>query len=280
MKARSVRTIVSGHKTVDGAGVNLVRVLGPRTVKDFDPFLMLDAFDSTNPDDYIRGFPMHPHRGIETVTYLIEGEIEHQDSLGHKGVIHSGDSQWMTAGNGIMHQEMPAASPRMLGLQFWINLAAKDKMVPPKYRNITKDMITVVEENGAIVRIISGTYNNAGGAIQPDYVQARFLDVTLEPGTRWEMETLAEDTVFAYIFQGTAAFESGQPPLESKQAVLFTQGDILTVFSGMNGVRLVLVSGKPLGEPVAWGGPIVMNTEAELEKAFSELESGTFIKHG
>lgn len=279
MQTRKIQRIVTGQQAIDGAGVLLVRVLGYRTVKDFDPFLMLDAFDSQNPDDYIRGFPMHPHRGIETVTYLVEGEIEHQDSLGHKGVIRSGDSQWMAAGSGILHQEMPAASPRMLGLQLWINLPQKEKMTDPKYRNITADMIPVVREAESEVRVLSGEYAGTRGAVLPDYVQARFLDVTIQPGVEWSAGVDPRETVFAYVLRGAGLTGPAMEAVDHKQAVLLTAGDAVTFTAGPEGLRVIFLSAPPLREAVAWGGPIVMNTDDELRTAFFELEDNTFIKH-
>lgn len=293
-RPRTVKRQVAGRPAVDGAGVRLVRVLGSSTVRDFDPFLMLDAFDSTDPDDYVRGFPMHPHRGIETVTYLAEGEIEHQDSLGNKGVIVGGGCQWMTAGSGILHQEMPQAAPRMLGLQLWVNLAKKDKMAPPKYRDIQPDNIPHVREPGVETRVLSGMYKGRAGAMQADYVPVTFLDVALDPGAVWTVETKPEDTVFAYVLYGECGAGPvpgaspcgskgsnycGATPMNARQAVLFTEGDSLTVSNGPQPTRLVVAAGRPLREPVAWGGPIVMNTDEELKQAFFELEDGTFITH-
>lgn len=292
---RSVVTQVSGRSAVDGAGVHLVRVLGPQTVRAFDPFLMLDAFDSRNPHDYIAGFPMHPHRGIETVTYLAEGEIEHEDSLGNKGLIVGGGCQWMTAGSGIMHQEMPLPSKRMLGLQLWVNLAARDKMAPPKYRDIRPEDMAPLKEEGATIRVLSGNYKGRAGAMQADYVPVTFLDVTLESGAVWTLETEPENTVFSYVLYGEAGagpIPGGSPqgacganysactPMQERHAVLFSPGETLTFRGGAKEARFVVVSGKPLREPVAWGGPIVMNSEEELQQAFAELEKGTFIRHG
>lgn len=281
MAQRSVAKIVAGRPSVDGAGVHLVRVLGAPTVYDFDPFLMLDAFDSYNPEDYIRGFPMHPHRGIETFTYLMEGEIDHQDSLGHKGRILDGCCQWMTAGNGILHQEMPKATDHLLGLQLWINLPRAHKMTDPKYRDITPAAIPVVEEGGVEVAVVTGTYQSSegrvDGATKGDYVPIRFLDARLAPGKTWEVATEPADTVFAYLVQGSC--HQGQLELPARRAVLFTPGDTLQLTGGPEGARLVLVSGHPLHEPVAWGGPIVMNTESEVRQAFQELEDGTFLRH-
>lgn len=296
---RTVVRQVAGRPTMDGAGVRLVRVLGSPTVKDFDPFLMLDAFDSKDPDDYVRGFPMHPHRGIETVTYLAHGEIEHKDSLGNEGVIVDGGCQWMTAGSGILHQEMPQPSARMLGLQLWVNLAAKDKMTAPKYRDIQPEQITRVREPGADVRVLSGEYKGHKGAMQADYVKVTFLDAMLDAGATWTLETNPEDTVFAYVLYGECSSgpAPGQPPhtsaggstggeagnahtpINARLAVLFSPGDTLTLTGGTRPSRLVVVAGKPLKEPVAWGGPIVMNTDEELKTAFFELEDGTFIKN-
>lgn len=278
INSRTVKRSVTGRKTVDGAGVRLVRVLGSPTVVDYDPFLMLDAFDSTNPEDYIKGFPLHPHRGIETVTYLAEGEIAHEDSLGHKGVIKSGGCQWMTAGSGILHQEMPKASPRLLGLQLWVNLAAKDKMAPPKYRDIHPEQIVHVKEKGVEVRVLAGEYKGHKGAMQADYVPVTFLDVFLEAGAEWTLDTDPAHTLFVYVLEGGCTDAGGNPVLK-RNAALFTPGLNLTLIGGEEDSRLVVVSGKPLHEPVAWGGPIVMNTDDELREAFFELEEGTFIKH-
>jgi redox-sensitive bicupin YhaK (pirin superfamily) len=275
---RKIRRTVVGSNQVDGAGVHLVRVLGPGTTKEFDPFLMLDAFDSRNPADYIKGFPWHPHRGIETVTYLISGNIEHGDSLGNKGNILDGGCQWMTAGSGIIHQEMPQASPRMLGLQLWINLPRKDKWVRPQYRDITAERIPKVMEEAGIVGVISGVYGKAGGATQGDYVKALLLDVTLKPDAVWRLAVDAQSTLVIYIVDGAALFDDPVTRVESHRAVLFGDGDEFTVRAGPAGMRFVLFAGRPLREPIAWGGPIVMNTQEELDQAFAELDAGTFIR--
>lgn len=275
---RKIRRTVVGSNQVDGAGVHLVRVLGPGTTKEFDPFLMLDAFDSRNPADYIKGFPWHPHRGIETVTYLITGNIEHGDSLGNKGNILDGGCQWMTAGSGIIHQEMPQASPHMLGLQLWINLPRKDKWVRPQYRDITAERIPKVMEEAGIVGVISGVYGKAGGATQGDYVKALLLDVTLKPDAVWRLAVDAQSTLVIYIVDGAALFDDPVTRVESHRAVLFGDGDEFTVRAGPAGMRFVLFAGRPLREPIAWGGPIVMNTQEELDQAFAELDAGTFIR--
>ena len=256
-----------------------MRVLGSPTVKTFDPFLMLDAFDSLNPDDYTKGFPTHPHRGIETFTYLVNGAIEHKDSLGNEGVIRDGDCQWMTAGGGILHQEMPLASPRMLGLQLWINLPAKHKMVDPKYRDITAPMVPHVTEEGVSVAVVAGRYKDMAGAAQGDYVDVRFLDVRLKPGARWQVEADPAHTVFAYVYDGDCCLLEGREPILARHAYLLGDGDAVAFEGGDTECRFVLVSGAPLREPVAWGGPIVMNTDEELMQAYFEIEEGRFIKH-
>lgn len=279
MKFRTIKSDVTGHPAIDGAGVHMVRVLGSPTVRSFDPFLMLDAFDSRNPADYIKGFPTHPHRGIETFTYLIKGEIDHKDSLGNSGKILDGCCQWMTAGSGILHQEMPQAGDRLLGLQLWINLPRKDKMVEPKYRDIRAEMVPKVDEDAATVAVVSGSYKNVEGATKGDYVDVRFLDVSLKPGWTWTVETHPGHTVFAYFVEGTCALTENNAMLSAKHAYLFTEGDAIALTGGPEGARFVLVSGAPLHESVAWGGPIVMNSEEELRKAFFELEEGSFIKH-
>ncbi|MGB2578779.1 hypothetical protein AAIR98_000698 [Elusimicrobium simillimum] len=281
MKKRKVAKLVTGTATQDGAGVKLTRVLSRPDVKDFDPFLMLDAFDSKNPDDYTKGFPWHPHRGIETVTYLVEGDIEHGDSMGNKGSINDGCCQWMTAGSGIIHQEMPKPAPHMLGLQLWINLPKKDKMTAPAYRDIRSEMIPVIKEDGAVIRVIAGEYKGKKGATKGDYVKATYLDVKLESNALWEIDTNPDETVFVYLLQGDAVFEeeSSTQYIPAKTAVLMTYGDNMYVKAGDKGARFVLLAAKPLKEDVAWGGPIVMNTREELQNAFEELDNGTFIKN-
>ncbi len=277
-RTRPIRKVVTGSNQVDGAGVRLVRVLGPATTKEFDPFLMLDAFDSQNPADYIKGFPWHPHRGIETVTYLIAGDIEHGDSLGNTGHIRDGGCQWMTAGSGIIHQEMPQASPRMLGLQLWINLPQKDKWVRPQYRDITASMIPRLQEAAGTVGVISGAYGKANGASQGDYVRALLLDVALKPGAEWRLPVDPQATLFIYIVEGAGKLGDQGRQAESRRAVLFGDGDEFVAQAGTDGVRFVLFAGRPLHEPIAWGGPIVMNTQEELDQAFEEIDKGTFIR--
>lgn len=275
---RDIQEIVTGNRAIDGAGVHLVRVLGRETTAAFDPFLMLDAFDSTDPRDYVKGFPWHPHRGIETVTYLVSGHIEHGDSLGNKGDILDGGCQWMTAGSGIMHQEMPLASPRMLGLQLWLNLPRRDKMTPPKYNDIHAQDVPEVRGNGSVVRVIAGKYQEASGFMSGEHVNMTMLDITLQPRTDFSMETPEDVTAFAYLMTGSGQFGLSNRELEEKRAVLFTPGSELAFSAGDKGLRLVLFMAKPLKEPIAWGGPIVMNTREELMQAFDELDKGTFIK--
>ncbi len=275
---RIVTQTVTGSRAVDGAGVRLVRVLGKETTESFDPFLMLDAFDSSNPEDYIKGFPWHPHRGIETVTYLIQGAIEHQDSLGNVGMILPGGCQWMTAGSGILHQEMPQASPRMLGLQLWLNLPAEGKMTAPKYRDITAEQVPVITGEGAQVRVVASAHQGLPGGASGDFVPLTLLDITLEPGAEYQWETSEDATLFAYIFEGDGRFGAQEHAIPAKHALLTGPGERFRFTAGDQGLRLVLCESEALKEPIAWGGPIVMNTKEELRRAFEELEEGTFIK--
>lgn len=276
---RTINKFVTGSNQMDGAGVKLVRVIGNRTVKDFDPFLMLDAFDSKDPADYVKGFPWHPHRGIETVTYLIQGTIEHGDSLGNKGEILDDCCQWMTAGSGIMHQEMPKAADRMLGIQLWLNLPKKDKMTAPKYRDIKAEMIPKITENGVEIRLVSGRYKETEGPVSGDYVKMLFLDVELKANTKWQLETESGNTLFIYIIDGEGFFDDSDQNIQfARSAVLFNDGDEFFVRTSERGIRFLLFSGKPLKEPIAWGGPIVMNSEEEIDTAFDEINKGTFIK--
>lgn len=276
---REVKKTVEGARAVDGAGVRLVRVIGHRDVEDFDPFLMLDAFDSTNPEDYIKGFPWHPHRGIETITYLISGDIEHGDSLGNKGSIKDGCCQWMTAGRGIMHQEMPQSSERMLGTQLWLNLPAKDKMAEPAYCDITKDMVPVLQEEKAEIRVVSGDYKGNTSTVFGNYVKMLYLDVSLKPNAAWNLKVDSENTLFVYIVEGEGFFGTNDELVKSRRALLFGEGDEFEVRTKGSEIRFFLHAAKPLKEPVAWGGPIVMNTREELNQAFKDLEEGTFITH-
>lgn len=276
MKTREIVKTVRGHRTTDGAGVSLVRVLSNADTKDFDPFLMLDFFDSTDPSDYTAGFPMHPHRGIETITYLIEGCIEHEDSLGNKGTIQAGESQWMTAGSGILHQEMPKASQRMLGIQLWLNLPRDQKMDSPAYLSITGEMIAQIKKDDAVIRVLSGKFERETG-VTPRHIPASIYDIELSADGEIGISTKPEETVFVFLI-GDAVI-NGQP-ITANTVVLFGEGDEIHVCASADaGLRFLYFSGKPLREPIAWGGPIVMNTQEELALAFDELRRGTFIKH-
>ena len=279
MQSKPIKKITGGSVQYDGAGVKLVRVIGNQDVYDFDPFLMLDAFDSTDPKDYAKGFPWHPHRGIETVTYLISGEIAHGDSLGNEGAINDGCCQWMTAGNGIIHQEMPKEAKRMLGCQLWINLPQKNKMTEPVYRDIRSEQIPTVTEKGVSVRVISGTYNGTNGPEQGDFVRTIFLDVKLDPNIDWSFGVDPRKTVFCYMVEGSALVSESQQTIESGLGVLFGEGDTIDITATDKGLRFFIFVGMPLGEPIAWRGPIVMNTQDELKVASKELREGTFIKH-
>lgn len=289
---------VKGSPAVDGAGVQLVRVLGPRTMKAFDPFLMLDAFDSKDPKDYINGFPMHPHRGIETFTYLVKGQIDHEDTLGNAGTINDGESQWMTAGGGILHQEMPQEAPHMLGLQLWINLPKEEKMTQPKYFEINASHVKEIKEEGAEITLIAGTYLGATAAnatstekasatdspnkkvegVKGNHIDTDIMDIRMEPNRTLTLNTAPDKNLFVYLFSGDAAFGAEKTRGEAKSAILFTKGSKLQIESGANGLHLFLAAAEPLGEPIAWGGPIVMNTQEELDQAFADLRQGNFIK--
>lgn len=277
MKKREIAKTVRGQRATDGAGVRLVRVLGNRDVKEFDPFLMLDSFDSTDPADYTAGFPTHPHRGIETITYLISGRIDHEDSLGNQGSIHAGESQWMTAGSGILHQEMPQPSDRMLGFQLWLNLPRAEKMTDPAYLGITREMMPAVKRDKAEIRVLSGRFEEAAG-VTPAHIPATLYDIALSAGGEIELPTNPEETVFVFLIEGDGIVNARR--IETKTAVLFAPGDFIAVSAPPESdLRFIFFSGKPLGEPIAWGGPIVMNTREELEHAFEELQRGVFIKH-
>ncbi|HNX65271.1 MAG TPA: pirin family protein [Bacteroidales bacterium] len=288
MNKRKLKQTVRGQHAVDGAGVHLRRVLGAGTIKDFDPFLMLDGFDSTNPQDYIKGFPWHPHRGIETVTYLLKGRIEHGDSLGNRGEIGESGCQWMTAGSGIIHQEMPKASERMLGCQLWVNLPKSAKMTQPAYREIKQNDIEYEDEGNAVVKVLSGSYKGVSGVVKGEYVKVQYLDVTLQPDTSWSYnQTPNDQTLFLYLIDGTLAADDKLKTFEEKACAILlasssdnaTDFDEVIVKAGAHGARFFLLAAKPLKEPVAWGGPIVMNTQEELNVAFRELDNKTFIKH-
>jgi redox-sensitive bicupin YhaK (pirin superfamily) len=280
-RPRAVALLLTAKPTLEGAGVRLNRVFGRPEAPRFDPFLLLDDFGSDNPDDYLAGFPSHPHRGIETVTYMLSGEVEHGDSLGNKGVIGAGDVQWMTAGGGIIHQEMPQqAEDRLRGLQLWVNLPAASKMMAPRYREVAANTIPEVSpHDGLRIKIIAGEIVGVRGPVEDVITDPEYLDITLEPGADLEHPTPIGNTVFAYCLNGRGKVGPRRThELERGQLALFTEGASVSAVAGDVPFRFLLVSGKPLGEPVAWSGPIVMNTHEELAAAFREYQEGTFIK--
>ena len=298
-KMRKIKKVIKGRPVLEGAGVRLKRLFGFNKGSEFDPFLLLDDFRADNPRDYEKGFPWHPHRGIETITYMLEGRAEHGDSMGNQGVIGPGDVQWMTAGSGIIHQEMPKgdAEGRMGGFQLWANLPASQKMMDPRYRGIRSDQIPQVSlEGGVTVRVISGQIRGARGPVRDIVTDPEYLDVTVPAGTELIRPTAPGHTVFAYVIEGKAFFCKEKNPftykvegtnyfdlqrepfMTSGNLVLFDDGEEIFVSTGDDPARFLLVSGRPLREPVAWFGPIVMNTEEELQTAFDEYRDGTFIK--
>ena len=277
---RKVKKYFEGKKTQDGAGVKLRRCFGYHQIPDFDPFLMMDFFDSTDPADYRSGFPWHPHRGIETVTYLIKGEIEHGDSIGNSGVIRNGQCQWMTAGSGILHQELPQPSEEMLGVQVWLNLAADNKMTEPQYGDITEDMIPVYKDDQKKVHIIAGEYKGLSGEIQRADTRPTFFDVELTAESEFTFELPTDFNAYAFLIRGEANFDPETENLkEYPQGVLYENGSKIRVNTAENKARFLLLAGKKLEEPIAWGGPIVMNSREELAAASRELDNGNFIKN-
>jgi quercetin 2,3-dioxygenase len=271
-----VKQVLRSRATIEGAGVKLKRVFGSFEVPLFDPFLLLDHFGSNNPSDYLKGFPWHPHRGIETVTYMLNGEVEHGDSMGNSGLIGSGDLQWMTAGSGIIHQEMPRKYDGLMqGFQLWVNLPAKEKMIAPEYRGITKNQIPTVEYDGAKIKVIAGEMKGVVGPVGDLVVDVEYFDVTLTAGNAFELVPKGRYKSFVYVIEGASNVDG--VAIEPQRCVLFAEGEKVKVNTKV-GARFLFVSGKPLNEPVAWGGPIVMNTQEELERAFRELDEGSFIK--
>jgi quercetin 2,3-dioxygenase len=273
---RKVKEILERRLTLEGAGVKLRRVLGNDEKSTLDPFLLLDHFGSDNPKDYIKGFPWHPHRGMETVTYMWTGEVKHSDSMGNKGVIKSGDVQWMTAGSGIIHQEMPQKYEGIMqGFQLWVNLPAKKKMINPKYRGIVKEQIPIVQKDDSKIKVLAGNVKKTQGPVRDLAIEIEYFDVELASGKTFEHATAKNNTVFSYIVDGSVEIQD--KIIKQGQCVVFDQGDF-TKIGSKKGSHFLFVSGEPLNEPVAWRGPIVMNTELELDKAFEELDAGTFIK--
>ncbi len=300
MSLRPVKQILTTTPTLEGAGVKLQRAFGFGKTKDFDPFLLFDDFRNERPEDYVAGFPWHPHRGIETITYVLAGTVEHGDSLGNKGKMGAGDVQWMTAGSGILHQEMPKGDPngRMHGFQLWANLPASLKMTDPRYQDIPASEIPeVTEDDGTKARIIVGEFWGKRGPVDGVAADPNYVDISVPPLHRKTIKVDVTRNAFAYVFAGSGTFrdasapravltESGSDPnatpvydASNHSLVLFDRGDEIVVQAGDEGIRFLLVSGKPIEEPVAWYGPIVMNTQAELREAMSELQSGKFIKH-
>lgn len=279
---RKVSKVLKSKPTIEGAGVRLKRAFGYQEVPLLDPFLLLDDFGSDNPNDYLAGFPWHPHRGIETVTYMLQGAVEHGDSIGNKGVIKSGDVQWMTAGNGIIHQEMPKRYEGfMRGFQLWVNLPSSHKMMNPRYRDVTSDTIPeIFPKEGIKIKIISGKVNGVRGPVQDLVVDTEYIDVTMESNAEFECPVKKGNKAFAYVIEGLGYLDYEKSRLhENGNLVIFEDGEYVKVTSLDKNLRFLLVSGKPIGESVAWYGPIVMNTQEELDLAFREYRSGTFIKY-
>jgi redox-sensitive bicupin YhaK (pirin superfamily) len=299
-KNRKIRKVIRSKPTIEGAGVHLKRAFGFSETPQFDPFLLFDDFRSDDPKHYLKGFPWHPHRGIETITYVLRGDLEHGDSMGNKGVIASGDVQWMTAGSGIIHQEMPKGDEKgmMWGFQLWANLPASQKMMNPRYRDVRDNQIPEVSDgDGVKIRIICGEVKGTTGPVRDIVVDPEYLDCTVSAGTEFIHPTKPGHTVFAYIIGGKAHFCKEKNPfayeiegvnysdiqrdayVRNENLVLFDDGEKIVVSTEDEPVRFLLISGKPLREPVAWYGPIVMNTQKELQIAFEEYQNGTFIKH-
>jgi redox-sensitive bicupin YhaK (pirin superfamily) len=279
---RKIDIILKSQPTIEGAGVHLKRAFGYNEVPLLDPFLLLDDFRSRDPAQYIAGFPWHPHRGIETVTYMLEGLVEHGDSMGNKGIIAAGDLQWMTAGNGIIHQEMPKGiNGHMGGFQLWVNLPSSHKMMWPRYREIkNEDVKEVLIDKGIKIRVISGEVGGIKGPVRDLVVDIEYLDVTIEPGIEFEHNIKKGHKAFAYVIEGSGYFDStNKVSIAKEHLVIFKDGDNVKIKANDKELRFLLISGKPLVEPVAWHGPIVMNTQEELEIAFEEYRNGTFIKH-
>ena len=297
MSLRPVKRIVESQPAIEGAGVKLRRAFGFGATDEFDPFLLLDDFRNDRPGDYLAGFPWHPHRGIETITYVLAGSVAHGDSLGNKGTLGAGDVQWMTAGSGIMHQEMPRgdAHGRMHGFQLWSNLPSSLKMTKPRYQDISaRDIAEITDDDGTHVRVVVGDFWGKTGPVEGVASEPRYLDVYVPPLKRKTLPVDWQHHAFAYVFEGSGVFRNASQPrgvltekdddsivreqTGNRSLVLFDSGDEVTVHAGEQGIRFLLVSGKPINEPVAWYGPIVMNTEEQLREAMSDLQRGTFIK--
>jgi redox-sensitive bicupin YhaK (pirin superfamily) len=279
-QTRNVSQIITPIRVLEGAGVLLKRSIATRTLDYFDPFLLLDHFGSDDPADYLAGFPMHPHRGIETVTYMLAGRVDHKDSLGNSGTLGAGDLQWMTAGRGIMHEEMPKPyDGKMEGFQLWVNLPAKLKMTAPRYQDIASEDIPQVELPGGVkIRLIAGHLEATSGAVTDIYADPTYLDVTLPAEAKFSHPIPAGHSAFAYLFRGMGSFDEQGHTAAAPQLVIYEDGDVISVQASAQGARFLLVSALPLGEPIARYGPFVMNTRAEIEQTLKELRNGTFIK--
>lgn len=275
MMDRKVQLQVRGYRTQDGAGVSLVRVLGNRTVHEYDPILMLDSFDSTNPDDYTAGFPLHPHRGIETISYVYRGFMTHKDSLGNEDTIGNGEVQWMTAGSGILHEEQLPAAERMLGVQLWLNLPVKNKMVPPAYQSIKNHEIEEIEQSWGKVRLLAGKWEERIGFMSK-YLPLDYYDLHINPGETATIHTENDSSILVFTLLGNVYV--GDELVKEKTAAKLTEGDLVEIKATDKKAQVLFVSSKRLNEPVAWGGPIVMNTREELNLAFDELRRGTFLR--
>jgi redox-sensitive bicupin YhaK (pirin superfamily) len=277
---RAVQMVRRAQPTVEGAGVNLVRAFHANELPELDPFLMLDDFHSEDPADYQAGFPSHPHRGMETVTYMVKGFADHQDSMGNKGTIGPGGVQWMTAGSGIIHGEMPRGEDGMQGFQLWINLPRASKMMRPRYQNIGKDMIPTARPSDDVeVKVIAGAFRGVEGPVKELVVPVEYLDVRIGPGGGFEHDIPRGRAAFAYVFQGRGSFGGSTGAAGPENLVVFGEGEMVRITASDQGVRFLLVSGQPVREPIAWRGPVVMNTEAELRQAFEELREGTFVRN-
>jgi len=281
--ARGIRRVIRSTPTIEGAGVHLKRVFGFSEVEAYDPFLLLDDFRSDDPEKYLQGFPWHPHRGIETITYILHGSVEHKDSLGNAGVIGPGDVQWMTAGSGIIHQEMPKGDDRgmMGGFQLWANLPAKAKMMEPRYRDVQSSQIPLLTfPNGVTIRIVAGALESVAGPVEDVMIHPEYLDVSVPPETEYRHPTHQGHNVLAYLFGGEARFGTrGDHRVPEGHLVLFEDGEEVVLQTGQSPARFLLISGSMLREPIAWYGPIVMNTKEELQEAVEDYQRGTFIRH-
>jgi len=277
---RTVSRVVRPTPVLEGAGVRLKRTIATRELDYLDPFLLLDHFGSDNPDDYLAGFPMHPHRGIETVTYMLAGAVQHRDSLGNAGIIGAGDVQWMTAGRGIMHEEMPEPRDgRMEGFQLWVNLPAKLKMTQPRYQEVLESRIPGLRrEDGSLIKVIAGTLEGIEGPVTEIAAEPTYLDLTLAAGARFATPVPASHTAFAYVYRGAARFGNASEEVAGPALAILEGGDEVAITAGERGASLLLVSGAPLGEPIARYGPFVMNTRAEIEQALRDLRNGTFVR--